>query len=69
VIRIAVTAAAYAAIRDSLPAGSRPYELQRTANANFFIWVPNDTLHKLEALRGPSVGLSDVIVRLAAAAP
>jgi hypothetical protein len=29
--------------------------------------VPNDTIDKLEALRGPSESLSDVIIRLAMA--
>jgi hypothetical protein len=39
VIRIAISAA-FPAIRDSHPVGSRRSEPQRTASGNFFIWVP-----------------------------
>jgi hypothetical protein len=67
VIRIAITLAAYAAIRDPPPAGSCPYAPQEAAGGGFLIWVPNDTVDELEALRGPCEG--DVIVRLAAAEP
>ena len=49
-IRIAISAA-FPAIRDSHPVGSRRSEPQRTSSGNFFIWVPNDTMDKLEALR------------------
>jgi hypothetical protein len=38
------------------------------AGGGFLIWVSNEP-DELEIIREPSVGLSDVIVRLAAAEP
>jgi hypothetical protein len=65
-IRIAITAAAYAAIRESLPAaGSRRYAAQKAVDGLYFVWVPNDTMDKLMALRRSSESYSDVIIRLA----
>jgi hypothetical protein len=36
-IRIAITPAAYAAMKASLPSGSRPYAAQEAAGGGFFI--------------------------------
>jgi hypothetical protein len=62
--RIAITAEAFAAIRESLPpAGSRP---PQEVGGLYLVSVPNDIMDKLMALRGPGESYSDVIIRLAA---
>jgi hypothetical protein len=66
-IRIAITAAAYAAIRESLPvAQSRRYASQRAVGDRYVVSVPDNTVDKLAALSRPSESISDVIIRLAA---
>jgi len=65
-IRIAITAAAFEAIRATLPVGSAAYEPQRTERDGYFIWVERTWLNKLEALRQPGEGLSETIIRLVA---
>ena len=65
-IRIAITEAAFAAIKATLPVGSAAYEPQRTAQSGYFIWVERSWLNKLEALRQPGEGLSETIIRLVA---
>jgi hypothetical protein len=61
---IALTAAAYAEIRELLPrAGSRPPE---EVGGLYLVSLPNDTVDTLIALRRPSESFSDVIIRLAA---
>jgi hypothetical protein len=63
--RIAITASAYAAIRESLPTvGSRPPQKEGDL---YLVSVPNDTMDKLMAQRGPGESYCDVIIRLAAA--
>jgi hypothetical protein len=62
--RIAITAAAFEAIRESLPKeGSR--SPQREGDL-YLVSVPTDTMDKLMALRRPTESISDVIIRLAA---
>jgi hypothetical protein len=65
-IRIAITAAAFEAIKAALPHGSVAHEPQPTAEGGYFIWVQRSWLGKLEALRQPSEGQSETIIRLAA---
>jgi len=65
-IRIAITSAAFEAIKATLPVGSAAYEPQRTAEGGYFIWVERSWLNKLEALRQPGEGLSETIIRLVA---
>ena len=60
VIRIAISAAAFPAIRDSHPVGTRRYESQKAVGGLYLVSVPDDTIDKLEALPGPSESLSDV---------
>jgi hypothetical protein len=61
---IAITAAAYAAIRELLPpARNRP---PQAVGSLYLVSVPNDIMDKLMALRRPSESFSDVIIRLAA---
>ena len=63
--RITITAAAYAAIRESLPpAGSRP---PQEVGDLYLVSVPTDAMDKLVALRRPGESYSDVIIRMAAA--
>jgi hypothetical protein len=60
--RIAITADAYAAIRESLPpAGSRP---PQEVGDLYLVSVPTETMDKLTALRRPGESYSDVILRL-----
>jgi hypothetical protein len=67
-IRIAITAAAYAAIRESLPVADSPrYAPQKAVGGRYVVSVPDDTVDKLAALSSPSESISDVIIRLAAA--
>jgi hypothetical protein len=62
---IALTAVAYAAIRESLPAGgSRPPE---EVGGLCLVSVPNDTMDKLAAMRQAGESFSDAIIRLAKA--
>jgi hypothetical protein len=62
-IRIAITAAAYAAIRDSLP----PAAPQKAVGGLYVVSVPENTVDKLADLSRPSESISDTIIRLAAA--
>ena len=60
-----ITAGAYAAIKESLPtAGDRPPQKEGDL---YLVSVPNDTMDKLMAQRGPGESYCDVIIRLAAA--
>ncbi len=65
-IRTSISSAAFDAIKATLPVGSATYEPQRTAQGGYFIWVERGWLNKLEALRQPSEGLSETIIRLVA---
>jgi hypothetical protein len=56
-IRITVTAAAYAAIHGQEPQGS--------PLAAVSLWLDKATAERLEALRAPDMSYSDVILRLA----
>jgi hypothetical protein len=68
-IRIAITSAAFDAIKATLPFGSVGYEPQRTAEGGYFIWIERGWLNKLEALRQPGESLSETIIRLVASRP
>jgi hypothetical protein len=52
-IRIAITAAAFDAIAETLPFGSTPYEAKPTADGGYFIWLEKGALARLDALRQP----------------
>jgi hypothetical protein len=64
-IRIAITAAAFEAIKAALPLRSVASEPQRITEGGYFLWVERSWLNKLEALRQPGEGLSEPIIRLA----
>jgi len=70
-IRIAITAEAYAAIAETLPLGSvgvQPEDQRApgTDQGERHIWLDEGVVNKLKFLRGPGESYSDVILRLAA---
>jgi hypothetical protein len=64
-IRIAITAAAFEAIKATLPLGSVAYEAEVTAKGERLIWIEPSVVDRLKATRGPGESYSDVILRLA----
>jgi predicted CopG family antitoxin len=70
-IRITITADAYRAIERTLPGAVSTVGVEREADekGNREIWPDPHVLAKLRALRGPGESYSDVILRLAEAAP
>jgi hypothetical protein len=64
-IRIAVSAEAFDAIKATLPLGSVGYEPKRTEKGEVLIWLERRALDRLDALRHPGEGYSEVIPRLA----
>jgi hypothetical protein len=62
--RMAITATAFEAIRESLPTGGR--RPAQEVGDLYLVSVPTDTMDKLAALRRPGESYSDVIIRLAA---
>ena len=63
-IRIAITAAAYAAIASTLPEGVRAVP-ERTADGKVLVWLPKELVRALAIARGPGENYSDVILRAA----
>jgi hypothetical protein len=64
-IRIAITAEAFDAIATTLPFGTVSYEAKVTADGGRFIWLERRALDRLDALRHPGEGYSEVILRIA----
>jgi hypothetical protein len=60
--RVAVTQAAVDAIVETMPAVGG-VENERTANGDFYLWLPNWALDMLNGMRDRGESLSDVIVR------
>jgi hypothetical protein len=67
-IRIAITQAAFEAIKATLPLGSTAYEAEVNAKGEVHIWLEPRWVDKLARLRGPGESYSDVIIKLAAVA-
>jgi hypothetical protein len=63
--RIAISAAAYAAIVADLPEEARGVEPERTVDGRLWVWLPRPLVDALAAARGPRESYSDVIIRLA----
>jgi hypothetical protein len=63
-IQIAITAAAFEAIADTLPLGIVGYEVEADAKGERLVWLERITCDKLARLRGPGESYSDVILRL-----
>ena len=64
-IRIAITAAAHEAISSALPFGSVGYEAKRGEDRQIFLWLERRALDRLDALRHPGEGYSEIILRMA----
>ena len=66
-IRITITAAAYAAIAATLPKGIGA-EPERVADGRVWVWLPPAIVNALAGARGPGESYSDVILRAAGGA-
>lgn len=64
-IRIAITAEAYAAIAAGLPEGAALGEPEWTTSGKVFVWLPKAVVDALARARGPGESYSDVILRAA----
>lgn len=63
-IRIEITAAAWAAIADGVPADRR-LPAQISPSGGFYLWLDKQTLNRLSAARGKGESYSDAILRQA----
>ena len=63
-IRIEITAAAYAALCEDIPPERRLEALPSPAGG-FYLWLDRMTLNKFNSARGPGESHSDVILRWA----
>jgi hypothetical protein len=63
-IRIEISAAAYAAISAGVPEQSR-LPAEPSPSGGFYLWLDRMTLNKLMAARGPGESYSDMILRWA----
>ena len=63
-IRIEISAAAYAAIADGVPEDSR-LPAQPSPAGGFYLWLDKTTVNRLRAFRGPGESFSDAILRMA----
>ena len=68
-IRIAVSAAAFEAMKATLPLGSVAYEANVNARGEREIWLDEGIVNRLRLMRGPGESHFDVIIRIAKAAP
>jgi hypothetical protein len=66
VVRIALTAEAYAAIASILPPGANIGPLEMAPNGQWCVWLPHAIVDGLARMRGARESYSDVILRLAA---
>jgi hypothetical protein len=65
-IKIAVTAEAFAAIEATLPLGTVGVEPKPNEKGEREIWLDDGALNRLRLMRGPDESYSDAILRLAA---
>jgi hypothetical protein len=63
-IRIAITAEAFAAIASTLPLGSTAFEPEISPKGERFVWLEPRFVDRLAAMRGPGESYSDVILQL-----
>lgn len=63
-IRIEITAAAYAALCAGVPQHSRLPAIE-SPTGGFYLWLGKATLNRLMAARGQSESYSDTILRMA----
>ena len=66
-IRIAITAAAFEAIKATVPVGSVGYEAEAEADerGERYVWLDDAMADRLGAMRGPGESFSDAIIRIA----
>jgi hypothetical protein len=64
-IRLAITAEAFEAIKATLPLGSVGFEPEPDAKDERYLWLEDAMADRLAAMRGPGERYSDVILRLA----
>jgi hypothetical protein len=67
VVRIAISAEAFAAISATLPLGSVSYENKTNDRDERYVWLDPGVVDRLRSLRGPGESYSDVIIRVARA--
>jgi len=63
-IRIEISAAAYAALCDGVPEHSR-LPAQGSPTGGFYLWLDKVTVNRLRAAREPGEDFGDTIVRMA----
>jgi hypothetical protein len=63
-IRIAITAEAFAAIEATLPLGTVGVEPKANEKGEREVWLDDGVLNRLHLMRGPGESYSDVILRL-----
>jgi hypothetical protein len=63
-VRIVITAAAFKAIKATLPVGSVGYEAESDAKGERLIWIDDRQADKLAAMRGPGESYGETILRL-----
>ena len=66
-IKIAVSARAYRAIKATLPAGSVVYSPERNDRGQYLLWLTEAEANRLAALRRRGESSSDAVIRLARA--
>lgn len=66
-VKITISAQAFAALAATLPLGSVAVEPERAPDGSVGIWLDHATLAKLKAMRSPGEGYSDAILALAEA--
>jgi hypothetical protein len=64
-IRIAVSARAYRAIKAALPVGSVVYPPERNGRSEYLLWLTEAEANRLAALRRRGESYSDAIIRMA----
>jgi hypothetical protein len=65
VIRIAVSARAYRAIKATLPAGSAVYPPERNGRGEYLLWLTEAGANRLAILRRRGESYSDAVIRMA----
>jgi hypothetical protein len=66
-IRIAMSARAYCAIKATLAKGSDVYPPERNATGHYWLWLSEAKATRLAALRRRGESYSDAVIRLAKA--
>jgi hypothetical protein len=65
--RVEISAAAYEVIEDILPTGAVKWPVEQTERGKIFVWLPPQTLNRLERAKLPGEDLGDTIIRMAGA--